>query len=243
MKYHHFSFFTIHFSLFKGWLRAMQQWVVTTEDKTDDIRCIYFFCSDPHTIESINDQVHSCIQSVSSTEELPVSCDNLFYRVFGIEHIKQFSPSGSLNLRFVLLIHIIWDDDVEFLIEDQSLLHIYVLKESEICLTLWLKDWVFYRVYICPDVIEIIWKIQKSIADKDLDRIFQSVQKFLILFKNDLLFITIFEIKIYPIDPEDSSKSSIFHDDGIIPDFWDRQHRLCIEEIFAFRLLDLVFVS
>gem|GEM_PF-4569407 len=123
------------------------------------------------------------------------------------------------------------------------MLHIDILEKSVIRFTLSLEDRIFYAVYITSDVGEVIGKIQERIADKDLDRIFQSVQEFFVLFENNLLFVAVFEIKVYSIDPEDSPESSIFHDDRIVPDFRYRQHRLRIEEIFVFLLLDFVFFS
>jgi len=123
------------------------------------------------------------------------------------------------------------------------LLHIDILEERIIRLTLRFEDRILYRIHVASDVGEIIGKIQEGIANKNLNWIFQSVQEFLILFKDDLLFVTVFEIKVYSVDSEDGSESAVFHDNRVIPDFRYRQHGLRIEEIFMFRFLDFVFFS
>lgn len=102
---------------------------------------------------------------------------------------------------------------------------------------------MLYPVYFGPDISEIVRKIQEGVADQYLDRIFQSVEEFLVLLQDDLLFISVLEIEIEAVDPEYGPESAVFHDDGIVPYFRYRQHRLRIEEILVFGFLDLVLVS
>ena len=221
----------------------MNQWVVTAEKQVDDICGGCFFYADSHAIEPVYDKRYSGVEEISSFEELSVSRNDFFYGILRIEDIKQFSPPWSLDLSFILFIGVIRNDDVEFLVIDQSLLHIDILEEFKVSFTLSFEHGILYRIYIVPDIRKVIGKIQECIADKDLHGKFQSVQEFLVLFEYDTLFIAIFEIKVEPVDPEDSSESSVFHDDDIVPDLRYRQHRLCIEEILVFRFLDFVFVS
>lgn len=197
----------------------MEQRIVAAEGEIDDIRRRQFLCADTHAVESVDDKRYPGFKHIPSFEELSVSCNDFFHAIFGIEHVKQFSPSWSLYLSFILFVLIIRNDDIEFFVEDQSLLHIDILEKRIIRFTLWFEDRILYRIHIASDVGEVIWKIQEGIADKDLNGIFQSIQEFLILFEDDLLFVTILEIKIYSVDSEDSPESAVFHDDGIIPDF------------------------
>jgi len=221
----------------------VEQRIVAAEREIDDIRRRQFLCADPHAIESVDDKRHPGFKHIPSLEKLSVSRNDFFHAIFGVEHVKQFSPSWSLYLSFILFVLIIRNDDIKFFVEYQSLLHIDILEERIIRLTLRFEDRILYRIHVASDVGEIIGKIQEGIANKNLNWIFQSVQEFLILFKDDLLFVTVFEIKVYSVDSEDGSESAVFHDNRVIPDFRYRQHGLRIEEIFMFRFLDFVFFS
>lgn len=221
----------------------MKQWIVVTEKERYDIGGRYLLCYDAYAIEAVYDKIDSRIQRILAFDECPVPVDDLLYRILGIEHIEQFSPSRSLNLRFVLFTDIIRHDDIELLIVDQTLLHIYILEEPEVCLALRLERRILYLLDVPIDIIEIIPEIQEGVAHQYLNRIFQSVEEFLVLLQDDLLFIAILEIKVDAVDPEDSSQSSVLHNDRIVPYFGDRQHRLCIEEILRLFFLYLILIS
>ena len=95
----------------------MKQWIIATEKEIDDIRCGRFFCSDSHAIESVDDKRNPGFKHIPSFEELSISRNDFFYAILGIKHIKQFSPSWSLDLPFILFTFIIRNYDIKFFIE------------------------------------------------------------------------------------------------------------------------------
>ncbi|MBP7884647.1 hypothetical protein KAZ93_00395 [Patescibacteria group bacterium] len=147
-------------------------------------------------------------------------------------------PSRFIDLIAIFTGEIVWDDDVKFFDEDESLLETDVFHEVHIRITLCLECGIGDSSDTLMHIVDILRQVEIGVADEDLDRELEPIDESLVLFEDNERLIIITEIEIDAFDFDDRSESAIFEDDGVVLDLGDTKHCLGIE--YRVRLLILL---